>query len=62
MKFARRYLFKGGGMKHIINPPHGIRYTLQVTDIANVELQLFVVELFAHVVLLFFITTEYSDL
>ena len=55
-------MFQSGGMKNEINTLHRRHNARQVPDIANMEAYGRVVELVAHVMLLFFVTAEHDNM
>ncbi len=61
MKLARRHLLQRRGVKNIVCAAHGSSDTAPVAHVANVELELGVVVLLAHVVLLLLVPAEDPD-
>jgi len=48
-------------MKDIINPMHGGMNTVEIPDIADIKLQFVIAVSISHVILLLFITAEYTN-
>ncbi|MNP64351.1 hypothetical protein D3C76_1598390 [compost metagenome] len=48
-------------MKNIIYSTSSVEHTLEISDVANIKLQLGVCVFFTHVILLFLVSAEHAD-
>ncbi len=61
IKLAGRYLFQRSLTEHIIDAAHGRVDTVKIANIAEIKLNLVVLELVPHVVLFFLVAAEDTD-
>ncbi len=60
-KFTGGNLFQSSSMKNIIDIDHSTIDTFIITNITNIEFNFGIIIFFAHIMLFFFITAEYTN-